>query len=233
VHKFSKGLLCSSKPVMVVTALVAVLGISGTAYGAKLITGLDIRDGSITTVDLSKNARASLHGAKGAKGANGAKGDKGAKGNAGTPGATGATGLTGLTGIAGEAGTTGVRGLTGTSGTNGIAGTNGTNGTAGTNAVSYFAAVTGPGVKSTTRVRGVASVAHTTSTGIYDVTLTGTPDASTCVAVAQVTSGPGFANAIPDAVGHVAVHTYLGVGNGTTTFTGDAADRDFVVTVSC
>lgn len=219
MYKFSKGLLCSSKPVMVVTALVAVLGISGTAYGAKLITGLDIRNGSITTVDLSKNARASLHGDKGAKG------DKGSKGNAGTPGAPGATGLTGLTGIAGEAG---VRGLTGTNGTNGIAGTNGTNGTngsAGTSAVSYFAAVTGPGVKSTTRVRGVASVAHTTSTGIYDVTLTGTPDASTCVAVAQVTDFGGMANAIPDNLGHVAVRTY---GN-----TGVIADHDFVVTVSC
>ena len=54
VLKLSKRLLCSSKPVMVVTALVAVLGITGTAYGAKLITGLDIRDGSITTVDLAK-----------------------------------------------------------------------------------------------------------------------------------------------------------------------------------
>ena len=42
------GLLRSSKPVMVMTAFVAVLGITGTAYGAKLITGLDIKDGSIT-----------------------------------------------------------------------------------------------------------------------------------------------------------------------------------------
>ena len=49
-----KRLLRSSKPVMVMTALVAVLGITGTAYGAKLITGLDIKNGSITAVDLSK-----------------------------------------------------------------------------------------------------------------------------------------------------------------------------------
>ena len=63
--KKSKALLCSSKPVMVVTALVAVLGITGTAYGAKLITGFDIKDGSITTVDLSKSTVAGLHGAKG------------------------------------------------------------------------------------------------------------------------------------------------------------------------
>ena len=64
----SKGLLCSSKPVMVVTALVAVLGITGTAYGAKLITGLDIKDGSITTVDLAKGTQNSLQGDKGDKG---------------------------------------------------------------------------------------------------------------------------------------------------------------------
>jgi hypothetical protein len=38
---------------------------------------------------------------------------------------------------------------------------------------------------------------------------------------------------MPDGVGHLAVHTYLGVGNGTTTFAGDPADLDFVVTVSC
>ena len=79
-----KRLLCSSKPVMVVTALVAVLGITGTAYGAKLITGLDIRDGSITTVDLAKGTQNSLQGDKGDKGSTGAKG---AKGNAGAAGA--------------------------------------------------------------------------------------------------------------------------------------------------
>ena len=73
----SKGLLCSSKPVMVVTALVAVLGITGTAYGAKLITGLDIRDGSITTVDLVEGDAESLQGDKGDKGSTGAKGAKG------------------------------------------------------------------------------------------------------------------------------------------------------------
>ena len=62
VLKMPKRLLCSSKPVMVVTALVAVLGITGTAYGAKLITGLDIKDGSITTVDLAKGTQNSLQG---------------------------------------------------------------------------------------------------------------------------------------------------------------------------
>ena len=80
-----KRLLCSSKPVMVVTALVAVLGITGTAYGAKLITGLDIKDGSITIVDLSKGTQNSLQGDKGAKGAKGNLGATGALVHAATP----------------------------------------------------------------------------------------------------------------------------------------------------
>ena len=66
-----RGLLRSSRPVMIMTALVAVLGITGTAYGAKLITGLDIRDGSITAVDLSKGAHHALEGDKGKEGQRG------------------------------------------------------------------------------------------------------------------------------------------------------------------
>ena len=99
VLKLSKRLLCSSKPVMVVTALVAVLGITGTAYGAKLITGLDIRDGSITAVDLSKSTQASLKGDKGSTGAKGVKGNLGVTGNAGAAGGLGPTGAKGDTGV--------------------------------------------------------------------------------------------------------------------------------------
>ena len=55
--KMSQAAALQLQAVMVVTALVAVLGITGTAYGAKLITGLDIKDGSITTVDLSKETQ--------------------------------------------------------------------------------------------------------------------------------------------------------------------------------
>src|SRR3954462_13792649 len=97
----TRGPLFSSRPVIAATALVAVLGITGTAYGAKLITGLDIRDGSITTVDLAKGTKNSLHGDQGDKGATGAKG---AKGNAGAAGAPGALGLTGAAGAKGDTG---------------------------------------------------------------------------------------------------------------------------------
>ena len=107
-----RGLLRSSKPVVLMTTLVAVLGISGTAYGAKLITGLDIRDGSITTVDLSKNTQAAFHGDKG---------DKGNKGNDGAPGAQGITGAIGLTGARGVTGDTGA-GVQGAQGSVGLTG---------------------------------------------------------------------------------------------------------------
>jgi hypothetical protein len=216
-----KRLLRSSTPVMVMAALAAVMGIGGTAYGAKLITGLDIRDGSVTALDLSKKTQASLRGAKGIAGLKGAAGVRGTIGARGTAGDTGSTGATGAASTV--AGPTGPPGVNGTNGSQGTAGTNGTNGT---NAVRYFAAVAANGTLSTTRVSGVAAATVTPGTGVYDVTLTGAPlDASTCVAVAQVTNGAGFANAVPSALGHVAVNTY-GIN-------GVGFDHDFVVTVSC
>jgi hypothetical protein len=131
VFKLSKGLLGSSKPVMVVTALVAVLGITGTAYGAKLITGFDIKDGSIGTVDLSKSAQASLHGAKGSRGSTGSAGALGLTGAAGAAGAAGAKGdigisVTGAQGaassVAGPAGAAGPQGNQGPFGNTGNTG---------------------------------------------------------------------------------------------------------------
>jgi hypothetical protein len=114
------GLLRSSKPLLVVTGLVAVLGITGTAYGAKLITGLDVKDGSLTTADLSKSAQASLHGSKGARGLKGVAGTPGRAGAFGHTGAQGPIGLTGLQGATGAIGTAstvvGPRGLTGDTG---------------------------------------------------------------------------------------------------------------------
>jgi Collagen triple helix repeat (20 copies) len=141
-----RGLLRSSKPVMLMTGLAAVLGISGTAYGAKLITGLDIRDGSITTVDLSKNTQAAFQGDKGDKGDKGHKGNKGIEGNDGAPGAhgiTGAIGLTGVRGLTGETGPTGPAGadstVAGPDGATGATGLQGDPGTPGVNAVSGIA----------------------------------------------------------------------------------------------
>jgi hypothetical protein len=138
------GLLRSSKPLLVVTGLVAVLGITGTAYGAKLITGLDVKDGSLTTADLSKSAQASLHGSKGARGLKGVAGTPGRAGAFGHTGAQGPIGLTGLQGATGGIGTAstvvGPRGLTGDTGAASTA-----VGPAGPNATTEGAPCTVPG----------------------------------------------------------------------------------------
>jgi hypothetical protein len=121
-----KQLLGSSRPVVVASALVAVFGITGTAYSAKLITGLDVRDGSLTTADLSKGAQSSLHGAKGTRGAKGAKGVKG------VIGAVGRRGVRGIAGVAGAQGINGGYGQTGAQGPIGLQGLTGSSGAAST-----------------------------------------------------------------------------------------------------
>jgi hypothetical protein len=230
VSTMLRALLRSSRPVLIMTALVAVLGIGGTAYGAKVITGLDIRDGSITSVDLSRDTMFALHGSKGDKGVKGLKGLKGLKGMKGTKGLNGTEGLKGDAGAPGAAGATGpagapgATGAPGNQGNTGLTGLTGLMGLTGANAVSYFAAVTLTGALSPTRFKGVTTASHT-STGVYDLTLVGAVDASKCVAIAQVTGGAGYAWAMPDGLGHVAVRTFS-IGAA-------ATDQDFVVTVSC
>lgn len=255
---------------MLMTALVAIFGITGTAVAAKrLVTGADIKNGSITRVDLSRSARDALRGKKGeagvtgargfkgARGAKGAKGSKGAKGvggvigiggaqgGAGTNGRDGAAGTDGTNGAAGangspgtvggqgavgpigpqgSTGTTGAQGISGTTGSQGVPGNTGTTGPQGLPAVRYFAAVASDGTLSTSRVHGVIQSALL-GTGLYQVALSGAPDASACVAIAQVTGVPGLAFAVSDGSGNVAV----------TTFGANAVqnNRDFVLTISC
>jgi Collagen triple helix repeat (20 copies) len=91
------------KKVIAVLGTVALtLMITTGAFAAKgMLTGSDIKNGSIGTVDLSKSAKAALkghQGAQGEKGATGGKGDTGAAGPQGPAGATGATGTTGAQG---------------------------------------------------------------------------------------------------------------------------------------
>ena len=80
------------------TALAFMLGLlvatAGTATAAKLITGKQIKDGSISSKDLSKAVRAQLTktGVTGPAGSQGAKGDPGSKGDTGTKGETGTRG---------------------------------------------------------------------------------------------------------------------------------------------
>ena len=115
------------KMLIVVAARVAATG--GTATAAKLITGKDVKNGSLTgkdvknrslgVSDLSAKARASL---RGQAGLTGPTGPAGAAGTAGAKGDTGATGPTGPKGDAGEQGIQGEQGEQGEQGIQGIQG---------------------------------------------------------------------------------------------------------------
>jgi hypothetical protein len=188
---------------------VLVLALGGTATAAKLITGKDILNNSITGADvkagsldrsdLSPAARTALQGRDGA------------------PGATGATGATGAAGATGASGATGARGATGPAGTNGK------------DAVVIFASVSAGGALDGDRSRAVTGpVAHTADSGVYTVTAAGAPNLSHCVAIVQTHNDPGStAEATANADGTIAVTTFTNAGNA------QAADADFVVTVSC
>ena len=101
-----------------VLALIVAAGAGATA--SMIITGKQIKDGSITTKDvknrslkvkdLSPKATSKLRGATGPAGPRGATGATGATGPAG---ATGLQGLTGLQGIQGIQGVPGLPGLSG------------------------------------------------------------------------------------------------------------------------
>jgi hypothetical protein len=67
-----------------------VVAMAGSATAARLITGKQIKDGSISSKDLSKTLRAQLRkaGLAGPVGAQGPKGDPGSAGSAGSVGPT-------------------------------------------------------------------------------------------------------------------------------------------------
>lgn len=73
----------------IIAGLVLALAVAGTATAAKLITGRDIKDGSIGLADFSKSAKKGLTGKAGAQGP---AGPAGAAGSAGPAGATGPAG---------------------------------------------------------------------------------------------------------------------------------------------
>src|SRR3954466_14035227 len=80
----------------VVFAVVAGTAAAGPA-AKKLLTGKDIKDGSIGIVDLSSSTRVGLKGSRGPAGPQGGTGPAGAKGDTGPAGALGPTGATGQT----------------------------------------------------------------------------------------------------------------------------------------
>jgi hypothetical protein len=79
--------------VLIAAVAVAVVATSGSAVAASLITGKQIKNGTIHLKDINKKTRAKLQGDTGPQGPQGAKGDQGPKGDPGEPGpATGPAG---------------------------------------------------------------------------------------------------------------------------------------------
>jgi Collagen triple helix repeat (20 copies) len=101
-------------PALLLAFVALCLALSGTAMAAHaLITGKDVKDGSITSADI-QNGSLTAKDFKKAQipaGAKGDKGDTGAAGATGAPGATGAAGASGAAGAAGAAGRDGTSAL--------------------------------------------------------------------------------------------------------------------------
>jgi collagen triple helix repeat protein len=134
-----------SRPAQLTAAVaVLVIALAGTASAARLITGAQIKDGSITGRDikagsigasnLRADAASALRGRDGAPGATGARGDTGPtgpRGDAGAQGVRGPKGDTGATGADGAAGIQGERGVAGPQGPKGDTGDAGARGATG------------------------------------------------------------------------------------------------------
>jgi hypothetical protein len=128
----------TASPAMIVACIAVVLAMTGSAFAARaLITGADIKDGSISRADLSGSAVRSLKGkrgpagpagrdgfvgAQGPQGSTGAQGERGPAGPAGPQGPRGTTGDTGDIGPRGEKGDQGDQGPTGDTGPQGTPG---------------------------------------------------------------------------------------------------------------
>jgi Collagen triple helix repeat (20 copies) len=101
-------------PSMVVACIAVVLALTGSAFAAQtLITGADIKDGSVTRADLSRRTVRSLKGKRGKTGPAGRDGFAGPQGPQGSTGPEGPRGPVGPAGPQGQKGTTGDTGAKG------------------------------------------------------------------------------------------------------------------------
>jgi hypothetical protein len=125
----------TTSPSMVVACIAVVLALTGSAFAAQaLITGADVKDGSLTRADLSKRTLRSLKGKRGPAGAagrDGFVGPQGPQGSTGPEGPRGPVGPAGPQGPKGTTGDTGARGGVGATGATGPAGATGDTGPAG------------------------------------------------------------------------------------------------------
>jgi hypothetical protein len=104
-------------PAMVVACIAVVLAMTGSAFAARaLITGADVKNGSLTRADLSKRTLKSLKGKRGRPGRDGFVGARGPQGDTGPEGARGPAGPAGPQGPRGSVGDTGPQGPQGRTG---------------------------------------------------------------------------------------------------------------------
>lgn len=94
--------------IMATAAMFLALG--GTSYAAVMITGKQIKNGSIQVVDLSAAARSALKGAQGPTGPQGPQGFRGSNGDQGIQGLLGTPGTNGTPGTPGDDGIDGLNG---------------------------------------------------------------------------------------------------------------------------
>lgn len=133
----------NASPAMLVAFIAVVLAMTGSAFAARsLITGADIKDGSISRADLSSRTVRSLKGKRGPAGRDGAVGPKGPQGGTGPAGPRGAVGPAGPAGPAGPRGDTGAPGPRGEQGDPGEQGPPGDDGAPGQSVL--FATGDGP-----------------------------------------------------------------------------------------
>ena len=145
---------------LLVVGVIALVASAG-AIGAQLITGADVKNGSLTLKDFRKSERLKLRGPRGAAGPPGAQGSQGLQGPIGATGPTGAQGETGdegspgPTGESGPQGPTGPTGQTGATGSQGVTGPQGPTGTTGPTGATGATGPSGPsGVKGSTGPTG-------------------------------------------------------------------------------
>lgn len=113
-----QNIKAKASPAMVVAIIAVVLATTGSAFATQtLLTGKDIKDGTITKADLAPSASAAAKKAK--------RGPRGARGPQGEQGEQGPLGLIGPRGERGPAGPTGADGPTGPPGTTGPVGPTG------------------------------------------------------------------------------------------------------------
>lgn len=87
------------KKIALVCALIIAVGAASSAGAAKLITGRQVKNGSIGLADLSPSARKALKGKLGQSGDVGPAGPQGAVGSQGPAGPTGPAGVPGVVGV--------------------------------------------------------------------------------------------------------------------------------------